>query len=141
MRPQRTLAQRLRGYQALIKTLQFNEQGLIPTVIQDAKTKRVLTLCYLNREALAKSLREGRVYLFRRSHNRLMLKGETSGHIQTIKRIYVDCEGQSLLFAVQQRVAGCHQGYFSCYFRRLSTDGRLTTAERQVFDPAQVYRH
>jgi len=123
----------------LVKVLRFNEQGLIPTVIQDVKSKRVLTLCYLNREALEKSLADGKVYVFRRSQNRLMLKGETSGHVQLIKRVYVDCEGKSLLFAVRQHVAGCHQGYFTCYFRRLAQTGRLAMAERRVFDPAKIY--
>ena len=123
----------------LIAMLQFNAQGLIPTVIQDAASKAVLTLCYLNREALEKSLAEGRVYVFRRSQNRLMLKGETSGHIQLIKQVRVDCEGKSLLFVVKQHVAGCHEGYLSCYFRRLGKGGRLLVAERRRFDPKKVY--
>src|SRR3989338_2727419 len=95
-------------YSTLNRILIFNEQGLIPTVIQDAKSRQVLTLCYLNREALKKSLGTGEVYLFRRSQNRLMKKGETSGHIQLIRQIFVDCEGKSLLFVVEQRVAACH---------------------------------
>jgi len=126
--------------QTLFDVLRFNDQGLIPAVIQDAKSKRVLTLCYLNRQALEKSLKEGKVYVFRRSLNRLMLKGETSGHIQTIKRVEVDCEGNSLVVHVHQRVAGCHAGYFSCYFRRLGPGKRLTVAERKIFDPVKVYR-
>ena len=131
----------LRGSaQALFDTVQFNGQGLIPAVIQDAASKRVLTLCYLNREALERSLREGKVYVFRRSQNRLMLKGETSGHIQTIKRVEVDCEGKSLLLQVSQRVAACHAGYFSCYARRLTKTGKLAIGERKRFDPATVYR-
>ena len=120
--------------------LQFNEQGLMPAVIQDAKTKQVLTLCYLNREALEKSLKEGKVYVFRRSQNRLMLKGETSGHVQLIKEVRVDCEGKSLVFLVNQKVAACHAGYFTCYFRRLGKDGALTTVGKRVFDPSKVYR-
>jgi len=127
------------SYRALLDGLQFNEQGLIPAVIQDVKSRRILTLCSLNREALARSLKERKVYVFRRSQNRLMLKGETSGHIQAIQRVYVDCEGKSLLLLVRQRVAACHQGYFSCYFRRLSQNRWLRTAERRVFDPAKVY--
>ena len=125
-------------YAALLKVVHFNEQGLVPTVIQDAKSRQVLTLCYLNRDALEKSLREGKVYVFRRSQNRLMLKGETSGHIQTIRKVFVDCEGKSLVFLVEQRVAACHAGYFTCYFRSL-TRGRLSTVGRKVFDPAKVY--
>ena len=119
--------------------LQFNDQGLIPAVIQDAKTKQVLTLCYLNREALDKSLKEGKVYVFRRSQNRLMLKGETSGHIQVIKEVRVDCEGKSLVLLVSQKVAACHAGYYTCYFRRVSRTGKLQTIGRRVFDPKQVY--
>ena len=126
--------------QALLEVVRFNDQGLIPAVIQDARSKRVLTLCYLNRDALKKSLAEGTVYVFRRSQNRLMLKGETSGHIQLIRKVEVDCEGKSLILHVQQRVAGCHAGYFSCYYRGLSRTGRLTVGERRVFDPATVYK-
>ena len=125
---------------ALLELLRPNEQGLFPTVIQDAKTKNVLTLCYLNREALTRSLSEGKVYVFRRSHDRLMLKGETSGHIQVIREVHVDCEGKSLLLMVRQHVAGCHAGYLSCYFRRLTPQGRLTVSERRVFNPKSVYR-
>lgn len=126
--------------QKLFDVLQFNDQGLIPAVIQDAKSKRVLTLCYLNQEALKKSLKEGKVYVFRRSQNRLMLKGEISGHIQRIKKVEVDCEGKSLVFHVQQRIAACHAGYVSCYFRRRTKTGRLRVGERLRFDPAKVYQ-
>ena len=125
---------------ALFAVLQLNERGLIPTVIQDVRTKRVLTLCYLNREALVKSLQDGKVYVFRRSHKRLMLKGETSGHIQFIQEVRPDCEGRSLLLVVRQRVAGCHAGYLSCYFRKLTRTGRLVVTDKRVFDPAKVYK-
>lgn len=127
------------AYRALRKVLVFDQQGLIPMVIQDVKTKQVLTLCYLNQEALKKSLETGTVYLFRRSQNRLMQKGETSGHIQRIRQVLVDCEGKSLVFVVEQRVAACHTGYFSCYFRQLSSAGTLKTIGRRVFDPRTVY--
>ena len=131
---------RIRGFAALKRIVQWNTQGLIPAVIQDAKTKQVLTLCYLNEAALKKSLGTGTVHLFRRSQRRLMQKGETSGHIQVIRRVGVDCEGQSLLVLVDQRVAACHAGYVSCYFRRLSRAGMLSVAARRVFDPTAVYR-
>ena len=128
------------GYGVLVKILQFDDRGLIPAVIQDAKTKQVLTLCYLNQDALKKSLETGTVYLFRRSQNRLMQKGETSGHIQIIKELLMDCEGKSLVLLVTQHVAACHAGYRSCYFRRLNRSGRLVTDARRVFDPHTVYR-
>ena len=125
---------------ALLRILRVNEQGLIPTVIQDAKNKQVLTLCYLNQEALKKSLQTGTVYLFRRSQKRLMQKGETSGHIQVIRQVLVDCEGKSLVFLVQQHIAACHTGYVTCYFRRLSASGSLKIVGRKVFNPANVYQ-
>jgi phosphoribosyl-AMP cyclohydrolase len=127
------------GLEALLAEIQFDEQGLVPAVIQDATTRQVLTLCYLNQDALARSLERGKVYVFRRSQQRLMLKGETSGHIQRIKRVSVDCEGKSLLLEVEQRVACCHTGYFSCYYRRVNARGVLTVRERRVFDPIKVY--
>ncbi len=135
----RSAAARIAGSRELLNVLRFDKQGLVPTVIQDATSKRVLTLCYLNREALKTSLAQGSVYVFRRSLKRLMQKGEMSGHIQIIREVQVDCEGKSLVFLVQQHVAGCHAGYFSCYYRRL-TRGRLTVGERRVFNPATVYR-
>jgi len=123
-----------------MRILRFDGQGLVPAVIQDVKTKQVLTLCYLNRQALKKSLETGTVHLFRRSQRRLMQKGETSGHVQYIKGVLVDCEGKSLVLLVAQRVAACHAGYFTCYFRRLSSGGRLGAVGKQVFDPRRVYR-
>lgn len=131
---------RNRSIQALGRLLQFNEQGLIPTVVQDAKTQQVLTLCYLNRAALEQSLAEGVVYLFRRSQRRVMLKGETSGHLQRLRAVWVDCEGKSLLFQVEQHVAACHAGYYTCYYRRLTKTGRWITVGRRVFDPDTVYQ-
>ena len=128
------------GYLALMKVLRWDGSGLMPAVIQDAATKQVLTLCYLNREALQQSLKTGDVYLFRRSQKRLMKKGETSGHVQRIRAVHVDCEGKSLVLMVDQRVAACHAGYFTCYFRRLNRRGTLQTIGRRVFDPSKVYR-
>jgi phosphoribosyl-AMP cyclohydrolase len=121
-----------------VRRLRFDAQGLIPAVIQDAATKQVLTLCYLNRAALRKSLEAGTVHVFRRSQNRLMQKGETSGHIQRIREVRLDCEGKSLVLLVSQRVAACHAGYFTCYFRRLR-GGRIAIVGRRVFNPTTVY--
>ena len=132
-------AKPLVGYQALLNVLKFNEEGLIPAIIQDEPTRQVLTLCYLNVQAIEQSLKTGTVYLYRRSQRRLMQKGETSGHIQIIREVWVDCEGKSLLLIVRQHVAACHVGYFTCYYRRLGKEGRVTTVGRRVFDPAKIY--
>lgn len=123
-----------------MKNLRFDEKGLIPAVIQDEKTNKVLTLCYMNKEALKKTLEEGKVYVFRRSKKALMLKGGTSGHIQVVKSLFVDCEENSLLFRVEQKRAACHAGYFTCYYRRLSKDGLLEIVEKKIFNPEDVYK-
>lgn len=125
---------------ALVRFLQFDAQGLIPAVIQDAKSKQVLTLCYLNRSALERSLTTGKVHVYRRSQQRLMLKGETSGHIQRIRSVAVDCEGKALVLQVDQHVAACHAGYFTCYFRQLTKTGTIKTLGRKVFDPSRIYK-
>ena len=79
-------------------------------------------------------------YGFRRSKGRLMLKGETSGCIQTVRSLYIDCEGNSLLFTVDQERAACHEGYFTCYFRRLKKDGTFEVIGERIFDPCKVYK-
>lgn len=123
-----------------MKALKFNEKGLIPAIIQDNKSGRVLTLCYMNEEALKKTLEEGKICVFRRSKGKLMMKGQTSGHTQAVKELCVDCEGNSLLFKVEQKVAACHAGYFTCYFRKAGGDGKLEIAEEKVFDPEEKYK-
>ena len=123
----------------IIEKLNFGEKGLIPAVIQDDTTGRVLTLCYMNREALEKTLSEGKVYVFRRSKNSLMIKGGTSGHIQIVKKAYIDCAENSLLFKVEQKVAACHAGYFSCFYRSVSKDGEPVIVEEKIFDPKKAY--
>jgi len=120
--------------------VKFDEKGLIPSIIQDEKSGEVLTLCYMNRDALEKTMEEGKVYVYRRSKGRLMLKGETSGCIQKVKSVYIDCEGNSILFKVDQVKAGCHEGYFTCYFRKVDKDGKVTIVGKRIFDPKEVYK-
>lgn len=124
----------------LIDYLKFNDKGLIPAIIQDEKSKEVLTLCYLNKEAIEKTLEEGYVYVFRRSKNMLMKKGETSGCVQALKSVSIDCEGNSMLIKVDQKLAGCHEGYFTCYFRQIDKDGNITIVGERLFDPKKVYK-
>ena len=120
--------------------LNFDDRGLIPAIIFDAKDNQPLTLCYLDREALEKTLESGMVHVFRRSRGRVMLKGETSGHTQRVVEMLVDCEGNSLAIKVEQKVAACHTGYYTCYYRRYDpqTDSLVVQGER-VFDPEKVY--
>ena len=124
----------------LLKDLKFDEKGHIPAVIYEDSLKEVLTLCYMNEEAISKTVETGKVHVFRRSMGRLMMKGETSGHIQTVKAIYPDCEGKSLLIKVDQEVAACHMGYMSCYYRQYDVDAdELKDIAEKVFDPKEKY--
>ncbi|ODS32649.1 MAG: bifunctional phosphoribosyl-AMP cyclohydrolase/ phosphoribosyl-ATP pyrophosphatase [Candidatus Scalindua rubra] len=124
----------------LLDNLRFDDKGLIPAVIVDVIDNSVLTLCYMNQDALEKTIETGKVHVFRRSKNRLMLKGETSGHTQSVKEILFDCEGNSLVIKVEQKVAACHEGYKSCYFRKYNnkTDS-IEIIEKRIFDPEEVY--
>lgn len=124
----------------LMDKLKFDEKGLIPAIIQDEKTSKVLTLCYMDAEAFKRTLDEKKIYVFRRSKGRIMLKGETSGCVQTVKELFIDCEGNSLLFKVDQSGAACHEGYLSCYFREINEKGEVVIKEERVFDPKEVYR-
>ncbi|MDD5437169.1 MAG: phosphoribosyl-AMP cyclohydrolase [Candidatus Omnitrophica bacterium] len=123
----------------LLGSIKFDDKGLIPAIIQDEKSKEVLTLCYMNKDALLKTLEEGKVYVFRRSKGRLMLKGETSGCVQKVRSLAIDCEGNSILLGVDQERAACHEGYFTCYFRKLKKDGTFEVVGKRIFDPKQVY--
>jgi phosphoribosyl-AMP cyclohydrolase len=128
------------AFEKIKSQIKFNAStGLVPAIIQDAKTQKVLTLCYLNDSALRATLETGFVHLFRRSQNKLMKKGETSGHTQAVREIRPDCDGNSLLIVIDQHVAGCHAGYFSCYFEKFENDGAKKVTDPIVFDPKKVY--
>jgi phosphoribosyl-AMP cyclohydrolase len=120
-------------------SLNFDANGLIPAIIQDAETLTVLTLCYMDREALGKTMESGKIHVYRRSKKRVMIKGETSGCVQEVKEVCVDCAENSLLFKVKQNRAACHEGYFSCYFREISVDKGVVIRDKRVFDPKDVY--
>ncbi len=122
----------------LLKEINFRD-GVIPVVVVEADGQ-VLTLCYMDREALCRTIETGRIHVFRRSKGRVMLKGETSGHVQELKEVRIDCEGNSLLMVVNQRVAACHNGYRTCYYRRYRRAAdAIEECEERVFDPGQVY--
>lgn len=119
-------------------SLKWDDKGLISVIFQDHETGEVLTLAYMNREALQRTLDTGNVYVFRRSHGRVMMKGETSGNVQLVKEILVDCDADAIVMKVEQIGGACHEGYRSCFYRRLA-DGRLEVVGERVFDPKEVY--
>lgn len=113
--------------------------GLLPAIIQDAASGEVLMLGFMNQEAWDKTLASGRVHFFSRTRGKLWCKGETSGHLQLVKEILIDCDADAVLIKVEQRGgAACHTGYRSCFYRRLQ-DGRLEICGVKVFDPKEVY--
>ncbi len=124
----------------LLTNVKFDDKGLMPAVIVDVTDNRVLTLCFMNQDALEKTIETGQVHVFRRSKNRLMLKGETSGHTQSVEEVFLDCEGKSLVIKVKQKVAACHAGYMSCYYRKYNNkSGNIEIIEEKVFDPEKTY--
>ena len=113
--------------------------GLLPAIAQDAETGEVLMLGYMNAASYAETLARGEAVYFSRSRNRLWRKGEESGHVQKVRAVFVDCDGDTILLKVEQLGgAACHQGYRSCFFRQLTPDGLKVITER-VFDPAETY--
>lgn len=113
--------------------------GMVPVITQDEATGEVLMMAYMNPEAFAETLRTGRACYFSRSRNRLWRKGEESGHVQEVRGVYVDCDADALLLKVRQvGGAACHEGYASCFFRRVADDTLQVIAQR-IFDPRQVY--
>lgn len=125
---------------SIFDRVKLQDNGLIPAIIIDHATSTVLTLCYMNRDALEKTVETGEVYVYRRSRKQLMKKGETSGHTQAVREIFVDCDGNSLLIRVDQKVAACHAGYFTCYYRKYNPQtAQMETVGEKVFDPKKVY--
>lgn len=121
--------------EAFIKELKFDSQGLIPAVIQDSASGKVLMMAYMNRESLEKTIASGRTWFYSRSRAELWQKGETSGHIQEVENIYFDCDADCLLVKVRQTGAACHTGHYSCFYRDLEGN----EAGDMLFDPEAVY--
>ena len=120
--------------------LKFDRQGLIPAVIQDDTTAEVLMVAFMNEEALRLTRETGFTHFFSRSRNAIWRKGEQSGHVQEVRDIFVNCEENSLLIRVAQRGdAACHEGYRSCYYRRLQPNDSYETVAERIFDPEVVY--
>jgi len=104
----------------VIDTLKYDQNGLIPAVIQDYKNLEILMVAYMNRESIEITLDEGRTCFFSRSRQKLWRKGETSGHIQIVKEIRSDCDNDTLLIKVEQIGAACHTGKRSCFFNKIT---------------------
>jgi phosphoribosyl-AMP cyclohydrolase len=118
-----------------VPALAFDEEGLLPAVAQDADTGEVLMLAYVDDEAVSRTRETGRAHYYSRSRDELWEKGATSGHTQTVSEIRVDCDGDALLYLVDQTGGACHTGYETCFYRTIDGD----EVAEQVFDPEDVY--
>src|SRR5438876_3374824 len=103
--------------------LKFNGDGLIPAIVQERSTGRVLMMAWMNRASLETTVATGKTHFWSRSRQKFWMKGETSGHIQTVKDIAFDCDGDTLLIQVEQIGAACHEGFKSCFFRSIEGKG------------------
>ena len=119
--------------------MKFDPQGLLPAIVQDEATGEVLMLAYMNEEALKRTLQTGRTWFYSRSRKSMWMKGESSGHVQEVRGVLYDCDADTLLVKVVQKGGACHEGYRSCFFRKLNPDGTSEVIAEKVFDPKQVY--
>lgn len=118
--------------------IKFDAKGLVPVVVQDEKTRDVVMVAYMNEEAYSLTVQTGKAHYWSRSRNQLWLKGETSGHFQIVKGIYLDCDNDTILLVVDQETAACHTGHWSCFYR-LRTEGGWKEVGERVFDEKSVY--
>jgi phosphoribosyl-AMP cyclohydrolase len=124
----------------MIPPLKFNADGLIPAIVQDAKSKRVLMMAWMNETSLNATIQTGFMNYWSRSRQKFWLKGETSGHTQKVVRWASDCDADTLLFEVEQIGGACHTGFESCFFQTYAPDSTpLPIAEEKLFDPAKTY--
>ncbi|HEV2128254.1 MAG TPA: phosphoribosyl-AMP cyclohydrolase [Thermomicrobiales bacterium] len=119
--------------------LRFGQDGITPAVIVDATSGAVLMVGFMNEEALQRTRDTGCVHFWSRSRQKLWKKGESSGHLQHVREVRVNCDQNSLLIEVDQDGAVCHDGYDTCYYRRLEPDNSLTIVRDRQFDPRDVY--
>ena len=120
--------------------LKFDAQGLIPAIIQEQKTGRVVMMAWMNRASLECTIATGKTHFWSRSRQKFWMKGEESGNTQTVKDVSFDCDGDCLLIQVEQNGPACHEGYQSCFFRSVAADGKsFQTTEARLKTPEELY--
>ncbi|MBV8554712.1 MAG: phosphoribosyl-AMP cyclohydrolase [Planctomycetaceae bacterium] len=121
-------------------TIRWTPDGLVPAIVQDAETSEILMMAWMDREAIRRTLATGQTHFYSRSRRKIWHKGETSGHLQHVESLWVDCDADVLLIKARQVGGACHEGYRSCFFRRVDREGRLEVAATPVFEAESVYR-
>jgi phosphoribosyl-AMP cyclohydrolase len=124
----------------LLASIQWNNDGLVPAIVQDAETLAVLMMAWMDRHALSQTLATGQTHFYSRSRRKSWHKGETSGHVQHVESVWIDCDADVVLIKARQVGGACHEGYHSCFFRRAGGDGHWETVGHPVFEPEAVYR-
>jgi phosphoribosyl-AMP cyclohydrolase len=122
-----------------LEAVAWNEQGLVPAISQDAITKDILMVAWMNREALAETIATSRGVYWSRSRGKLWRKGEESGHIQHVKEVRLDCDQDVILLMIDQVGAACHTGRRSCFFSQL-VDGQWQIVDKAIVDPESIYK-
>ena len=123
-----------------IKQLKFNSDGLIPAIVQEESTGRVVMMAWMNEASLISTIETGKTHFWSRSRQKYWMKGESSGHTQEVKSISFDCDGDTLLIQVEQLGAACHEGYKSCFYRATNDTGEFNITEERLVNPEDVYK-
>ena len=123
----------------IFEKLKFNDDGLIPAIIQEEETGRVLMMAWMNESSLKTTIEMGKTHFWSRSRQKYWMKGESSGHTQQVKNIAFDCDGDTLLIQVSQVEAACHEGYQSCFFRTINDAGEFDVSENRLVNPNEIY--
>ena len=126
---------------SFLDKLKFTDDGLIPAIVQEQATGRVLMMAWMNRASLESTIQTGKTHFWSRSRKKFWMKGEESGHTQTVKDIAFDCDGDTLLIQVDQIGAACHEGFKSCFFRSVESDGSsFKMTEEPLQRPEDIYK-
>jgi phosphoribosyl-AMP cyclohydrolase len=123
----------------ILDKIKYDANGLVAAVMQDYENGEVLMVAYMNSESLKTTLETGKTHFWSRSRQKFWMKGESSGHTQEIKEVFIDCDGDCILFKIKQNVAACHTGYRSCFYRKWDGEKLIETGEK-LFDENDVYK-
>lgn len=125
---------------SILDEIKFNSDGLIPCITQDYQTGEVLMMAYMNRDSLKETLEKRLCSYWSRSRQKYWVKGESSGHTQEVKEVFLDCDKDTLLIKIKQNGGACHTGYRSCFSWKVCEDGQVAEQGDKVFDPDSVYK-
>lgn len=123
-----------------LEKVKFDANGLVTAIVQDYKTNKVLMCAFMNQETLKMTIETKKMTYWSRSRKKIWLKGEESGNFQTVKEVRFDCDGDAIVFKVEQKGGACHEGWESCFAYLVQEDGSIRDDETKLFDPKQVYK-